>query len=422
MTTFSFTGIVDGMTKDDFTELQMPDTPGVYFFLGPQKEILYIGKATSLRNRVRSYFDPALREKRSEWVERMVADALSVDWTVTDSVLEALILETNLIRTHKPRHNTISKDDKSYNHLIITNEEWPRLVVVRAKDLTERFGKADIQYAFGPFPHGSLFKEALKIIRKLFKYYDTKTPVGGERTKLARGQLDFNRQIGLYPDQNDKQRYHETIRHIRLFFQGKKATVIRELKKSMMRAAKKQAFEEAEQIKRKIFALEHIQDVALIKDDFRHYRDEKNARIEAYDIAHLQGDEMVGVMTVIEGAQPKKSDYRKFKIQTLSSANDTAALREVLERRLTHIEWPLPNLIVVDGSTAQKNAAENVLKKNGLSIPVVAVVKDKRHKPIRILAPQKLLEQFQNDILLGNAEAHRFSLAYHRSRRTVKGL
>jgi excinuclease ABC subunit C len=124
------------MIKDDLKKTTLPDNPGVYFFMGAKQEILYIGKATSLRNRVRSYFATDLKEKRSELIEQMVAKAKRVEVTETDSTLEALILETNLIRTHKPHYNTRSKDDKSYNHLIITNEEFPRVLVVRGKDLT----------------------------------------------------------------------------------------------------------------------------------------------------------------------------------------------------------------------------------------------------------------------------------------------
>ena len=111
------------MTKNQIKFDTLPDAPGVYFFLGANKKILYIGKATSLRNRVRSYFAADIAEKRSELIFNMVVEAKTVEVTETDSVLEALILETNLIRTHKPRYNTRSKDDKSYNHLVITKEE-----------------------------------------------------------------------------------------------------------------------------------------------------------------------------------------------------------------------------------------------------------------------------------------------------------
>lgn len=405
------------MEKEVISKKKIPDTPGVYFFLGKRKEILYIGKATSLRNRIRSYFDGRIREKRSGLIEKMVMEAKKVEWTPTDSVLEAYILETNLIRSHKPRYNTISKDDKSFNHLIITDEEFPRVLVVRGKDITEKYSEGEIRYHFGPFPSGSLFKEALKIIRRLFQFYDTKVPVGEEKSKMARGKVDFNRQIGLYPSVQSKEEYQKTIRHIRLFFEGKKGQIIKELERDMKVFAKAEEFEKAEKVKRKIFALQHIQDIALIKSDSRIYRDEKTLRIEAYDIAHLGGSDMVGVMTVLESGEVKKSDYRKFKIQTVTRSNDTAALREVLDRRLGHDEWPLPQVVVVDGSTAQKNVAEAVLKKYGLVIPVVGVVKNERHQPQRVIGPRNVIEKHHDLILLANAEAHRFAVAFHREKR-----
>jgi excinuclease ABC subunit C len=410
------------MTKEDLAKKKLPDAPGVYFFLGTRKNILYIGKATSLRNRVRSYFANDIKEKRSELIEKMVMEAKTVEFTETDSVLEALILETNLIRTHKPHYNTRSKDDKSYNHLIITNEEFPRVLVVRGKDLTERFTEKEIKYHFGPFPSGQLFREALKIVRRLFKFYDTHQPVGSETSKVAKGKIDFNRQIGLYPDVQSKKEYQRTIRHIKLFFEGKKHQIIKELEKEMMQLAKAEEFEAANTIKKRIFALTHIQDIALIKDDSRIYRDEKRVRIEAYDIAHLRGQDMVGVMTVVESGEAQKSEYRKFKIKTLDDANDPAALKEVLERRLKHPEWPFPQILVVDGGAAQKNAAELVLRKHALVIPVIAVVKDEKHRPQRLIGQKRLLELHQQSILLGNAESHRFAIAYHRDKRNKRSI
>ena len=413
-------GIVQQMEKADLLKKKLPDAPGVYFFLGTKKKILYIGKATSLRNRVRSYFTQDIVEKRSQIIAKMVVAAKNIEWTETDSVLEALILETNLIRTHKPLYNTKSKDDKSYNHLVITNEDFPRVLVVRGKDLTEKFTDKEIKYHFGPFPSGGLFREALKIVRKLFRFYDTKTPVGEEKTRMDKGKIDFNRQIGLYPETTSPQEYEKTIRHLRLFFEGKKRQVIAELEKEMMAEAKVERFEAANAIKKRIFALNHIQDIALMKDDSRVYRDEKRVRIEAYDVAHLQGTDMVGVMTVIESGEAAKNEYRKFKIKDINSANDTGALKQMLSRRLSHPEWPFPQLIVVDGSTAQKNAAELILRQHAMLIPVVGVVKDERHKPIRIIGQKKLLDVHKHSILLANAESHRFAVAYHRDKRSKK--
>jgi len=410
------------MTKTDLKALNLPDAPGVYFFLGSQDQILYIGKATSLKNRVRSYFANDIKEKRSELIENMVSEAVTVSVTETESVLEALILETNLIRSHKPRYNTRSKDDKSYNHLVITNETWPRVLVVRGKDLTEKFTEKEIKYHFGPFPSGSLLREALKIVRRLFQFYDTKEPVGFERTKLARGKVDFNRQIGLYPNHTDKALYDRTIRHLKLFFEGKKREIIKELTKDMLAEAKAERFEMANKIKKQIFALEHIQDIALIKAERATARTGQTLRIEAYDIAHMDGKDMVGVMTVVEGSEPQKDAYRKFKIKTLKDANDPAALKEVLTRRLAHPEWPFPNIIVVDGNDIQKRTAELILAEHSLLIPVVAVVKDDRHKANRILGPEVLVQAHQLEILHANAESHRFAINFFRTKQRKRTL
>ncbi|MFT7644368.1 MAG: excinuclease ABC subunit C [Candidatus Paceibacteria bacterium] len=406
------------MNKSDLARKKLPDKPGVYFFLGTRKKILYIGKATSLMNRVRSYFTSDIKEKRSSLIEKMVLEAKTIEYTKTDSVLEALILETNLIRTHKPFYNTRSKDDKSYNHLIITNEGFPRVLVVRGKDLTEQFVESAIKYHFGPFPSGQLFREALKIVRKLFQFYDTKAPIGEEKNKMAKGKIDFNRQIGLYPEKQSKREYNKTIRHLRLFFEGKKHQLIKELEMEMVTLANVEKFEAANVIKQRIFALNHIQDIALIKDESRVYRDEKRVRIEAYDIAHLQGEDMVGVMTVLESGEPVKSEYRKFKIGNFTKANDTGALKEVLSRRLKHEEWPMPQIIVVDGGAAQKNAAQLILSQKNMVIPVVAVVKDDRHKPVRLIGQKIILELHKHSILLANAESHRFAVNYHRTKRS----
>ena len=406
----------------------IPSKPGVYYFLGARKEILYIGKATTLRTRLRSYFDPALREKRSALIENMVYEAKSISWTVTDSVLEAMLLEVNLIRTHKPRCNTRSKDDKSYNHLVITREEFPRVLVVRGKDLHEESetdysskGNPCLKYleVFGPFPNGTLFKEALRIIRKLFQFYDTKREVVSAKSKLERGKIDFNRQIGLYPENVTKRTYARTIKHIRLLFKGEKQKIINDLTSEMSRAAKQEDFEEAAELRNKIRALEHIQDVSLIKNEHRVHHDDRTMRIEAYDVAHFGGDNMVGAMVVVRGGEPERNEYRKFKINKYTSSNDVGALKDILSRRLLHTEWQLPELIVVDGSTAQKNIAEQCLRRNNLTIPVVGVVKDEHHKPKRIIGVKKLVEEHKQSILLANSEAHRFAITYHKSKRKI---
>jgi excinuclease ABC subunit C len=408
------------MEKADLTKKKLPSKPGVYFFLGKKKEILYIGKATTLSSRVRSYFDPNLKEKRSPVIEKMVVEAKNIEYTVTDSVLEAMLLEVNLIRTHKPVYNTKSKDDKSYNHLVITNAEFPQVLVVRGKDLITK-DESEYLAVYGPFPNGQLFREALTIIRKLFKFYDVDVSTL-HKSKMAHGKINFNRQIGLYPDSCTKEEYRETIRHIQLFFEGKKQSIITALEKSMHASARLEKFEEANVYKKRIFALKHIHDVSLIKDESREYRDDKDIRIEAYDIAHMTGKDMVGVMVVLRGALPEKNSYRKFTIKGFEGSNDPRALREVLERRFTHPEWTMPDLLVVDGSTAQKNVALQVLNNHRKTIPVVGVVKDDKHRPLRIIGPRKLIDEHKSAILLANAESHRFAITFHKLKRSKSFL
>jgi excinuclease ABC subunit C len=409
------------MDRAHLEKKKLPDTPGVYFFLGPKREVLYIGKATSLRDRVRSYFAKDLRDTRGPQIVKMVEEAKRIDFRETDSVLEALILEANLIKQWKPRYNTLQKDDKSFNFVVFTNEDFPRVLVVRGKDLPIQFDPKDIKYQFGPFPQGGMFKEAMRIIRKIFPFYDPKFPVT-ELPERAKKQFRFNQSIGVYPpERTAKQEYARTIQHLRLFFEGKKKTLIKALEKEMKAAAKAQEFEKAEIYKRKLFALTHIQDVSLIKREPNTQLGD-NFRIEAYDVAHLSGKEMVGVMTVVENGELKKSDYRKFKIRSLKGSNDPAALTEVLGRRLLHTEWPLPNLIAVDGGIAQLNAALRVLARRNIHIPVVSVVKDERHRPREILGSKPHKHRFEREVLLANAAAHRFAVEYHRRLRSKRGM
>jgi excinuclease ABC subunit C len=143
-------------------------------------------------------------------------------------------------------------------------------------------------------------------------------------------------------------------------------------------------------------------------------------RIEAYDIAHMSGKNMVGAMVVIQNGEPDKAEYRKFKIRTIDRSNDVGALREVLQRRFNHDEWQMPNIIVVDGNEAQRKVAEEILcEKSGTqNISVVAVVKNEHHKPNAIIGKPEIVDKYKKEILLANNEAHRFVIAYHKKLRS----
>lgn len=425
---------------------KMPDTPGVYFFLDKRKKVLYIGKATSLRDRTRSYFAPDIAEVRSPLIARMVESAAALDWRATDSVLEALILEANLIKHYKPKFNTDLKDDKSWNYVAVTYEDFPRILLVRGKNLRtisgNRFqvsgsgalkaGAYKLKAVFGPFPHGLQLKAALKLIRKIFPYRDTCIPCELTRSHLVNKvrpcKRCFNAQMGLCPGvcsgDITKKEYRATIRHIALLFQGKKAALLKTLEREMIAAAKKEDFEEAARLRGKIFALKHIRDISLIKEEYRKPGSAEPAvRIEAYDAAHLAGSAAVGVMAVVEDGEARRSEYRKFTLRTAKAGDDAGALREILSRRLGHDEWPMPRLIVVDGGAAQINAAEQVLDAAGVRIPIVGVVKDEKHHPRNFKGEPAFISGREKEILLANAEAHRFAITYHRKRsRAERGI
>ncbi len=166
--------------------------------------------------------------------------------------------------------------------------------------------------------------------------------------------------------------------------------------------------------RRQVTALEHIRDVSLLKNEHR-VAPGGGVRIEAYDVAHTSGTETVAVMTVVSNGEKLSAAYRKFKIRSATN-DDTAALREALERRLAHPEWPLPRVFVVDGGKGQMNAAQKVLKKAGIEVPLVGVVKNEFHKPERLIGNTQAIAAYERDILLANSEAHRFGISYHRKR------
>lgn len=411
----------------------LPEGPGVYFFY-KGRSVLYIGKATSLKDRVRSYFNGDLGETRGPRLVSMLEQATSLKWQATNSVLEALLLETNLIKKHQPKYNAKEKDDKSFYHIVITNEPWPRVLMLRGKDLATQANVAhnavfipEGPYAtrsvpvrllaiFGPFPKASELKVALKLIRKIFPFRDSCQPFDGAQSK---GKPCFNRQIGLCPGvctgEISQKDYKKIIKNLTLFLSGETTKVVKNLEREMKTLAKAQNFEQAAKVRNQLYALQHIQDVALIKESLPFDQAQGNprqTRIEAYDVAHTAGSGTVGVMTVVVGNEPAPSEYRKFKLK--SKNNDVANLREMLERRLGHFEWPAPALIVVDGGVTQFNTAQKVLTEAGVSWPVVAVTKDERHRAREIKGAKEIIALHESAIIKANALAHSFALSYHR--------
>ncbi|TAK59138.1 hypothetical protein EPO14_00695 [Patescibacteria group bacterium] len=400
------------MKKKDLDFSKIPDTPGIYIFR-KGKKILYIGKATSLRSRIRSYFVVAIADIRSPLIAKIVVDAEAVTWEETDSVLEAFLLESKRIKEYQPVGNTDAKDNKSWNYLVVTNETFPRFLVVRERELTSKFSPSLIKYLFGPFPSGVMLKSALKIIRRIFPFFDTKFPLDNHLSPANEKTLHFNQSIGLYPRELNEIEYKKTVRNIVLLFEAKKSTLLKTLEREMMKSAKAEDFEEAEKLKRQVFALRHIQDISLVKEELR-APESSEFRIEAYDTAHIRGSAPRGVMSVIVDGKAVPAEYRTFTIRDAKAGDDYAALTEIITRRANHPEWPFPKLIVIDGGKTHLNIAKKLLVKVGIDADVVSVVKDERHRPREILGGTALAVTHESSILLANSEAHRFSIARHR--------
>lgn len=407
------------MKKQDLYKIKLPDHTGVYFFRDKNNEILYIGKATSLCERVSSYFNSNLIQTRGLRLVNMIATADKVTYQETDSILEALLLESHLIKKYKPVYNAKEKDNKSFTCVVITKEDYPRVLAIRIRDFEKRFNKKDILAVYGPFVSLKQLRDILKIVRKLFPYRDNCTPMYRQDLYI-KVRSCFNAQIGLCPgvcvgaiSQKD---YKNNISNICKLFLGKKKEIKKALEKEMKNYIKKEEFEKAGQIRNRLFSLEHINDVNLITDEELISFKDKDFRVEGYDVAHISGTYRVGVMSVIEGNEKEIGEYRKFKL-TEKINDDYAGLREILRRRLSHTEWRLPDLFVFDGGLGQKQIGEKILVEFGVIIPCVSVVKDDKHKPRDILGDKIYIDNYKKAILLANYEAHRFAISYHKQLR-----
>lgn len=400
------------MIKPDALK-KFPTSSGVYLFKDEGGTILYIGKATNLRSRVSSYFTG--RDSRGERIFRMVEQADDVTFRQTDSVLEALILEANLIRKHRPKYNVDLKDDKSFSYFIVTKEPFPRIVIDHQTNLP----KYQAKRVYGPYVSRRHMEIVLKILRRIFPFH-------ASVQKTEKGCLYS--QIGLCPGPYagaiDRKGYAKNILGIEYVLRGQKRRLVSSLKKQMETASKKEDFELAADLRSKVTALEHIRDIALLsREDGSEANVHKTTRIEGYDISNISGEYAVGSMVVFTDGKPDKSQYRKFKIRTVEGSNDVAMMREVLARRIAHSEWPFPDLILLDGGKGHLNAIRQLFHELNVTVPLAGLAKGPTRKkldlyvtnrsqaPSAILADIGLLEKVRD-------ESHRFAIRYHRKVRS----
>lgn len=557
----------------DFQEelKKLPHCPGVYIMHDANDNIIYVGKAINLHNRVRSYFRKNIG--RGPQIDKMVTLIARFEYIVTDSELEALVLENNLIKEHSPKYNTMLKDDKTYPYIKVTvSEDYPRVLFCRQM-------KKDRSRYFGPYTSAGAVKDTIELINKLFCLRtcnrNLSKEVGGERACL-------NYHIGqcLAPCQGKvtREEYQEQVKGALAFLNGNYQDTLKELEQKMQWASENLEFEEAIRyrdlynsvkqiaskqkmeesdgedkdiialacddrdavvqvffvrggkligrehfymthvsetpkkqilldfvkqfyagtpfIPRELILQEEIEDIQVIEqwltgrkgsrvyiripkigakeklvelaaknamlvlsqDKERIRREEGRTigavkeiasllgleevnRMEAFDISNISGFANVGSMVVFEKGKPKKSDYRKFKIKTVSGPDDYACMKEVLTRRFTHgmeerkilddkeLEnefgsfTKFPDLLMMDGGRGQVNIALQVLEELRLNIPVCGMVKDDNHNTRGLYFNNKEIDIDRRSegfklITRIQDEAHRFAIEYHRSLRS----
>ena len=384
-----------------FQAKKAPLSPGIYIFKDRKNNILYVGRAVNLRRRVMQYF-----QRQADFrIREMVGLATSLKFKKTKSVLEAIILEANLIKKYWPKYNIKDRDDRSFIYIIIPETDYQQPFIIRGKEIENQKLAIRNFHIFGPYQSLSLVKSALKIIRRIFPY-STCGPFCGKPC--------FDYQIGLCPGlcigAISKKDYRKNIKNLILFLKGERKKLIEKLKK-----------ENPE----KINALEHIQDVALFQREELGIRNKELGslakRIEGYDVSHLSGKETYGSMAVSVNGKPDKSQYRLFKIKEASASDDLAALKEIIIRRFNHKEWQYPNLILIDGGRPQINYVEKALKKMSIDIALVGISKyggdelifsKNINKSIR-----EIIQLSKNILLKLRDEAHRFALKSSRRKR-----
>ncbi|MFW5703165.1 MAG: excinuclease ABC subunit UvrC, partial [Candidatus Dojkabacteria bacterium] len=459
-----------------------PQKPGVYIWKDAAGEVLYVGKAVNIKNRVSSYF--ANFKNLPTRLKRMVVAAEKIETHTVDTEIEALLLETNLIKKYKPTYNVDLKDDKNYIWVKIHNYmDFPRVEVVREK-------KNDKAEYFGPYPDTGPVRRMLKWLRRIFKYRVDKKQVeekvvDGKKVVVARDpKPDLEYHIGLSSGASaglqTKEEYRKQITGLKRFLNSEHKILKEELKRKMNKLSKEKKFEQAAQLRDQLRDLEYITRTSIIDEsvdeDVLKERKESFAvqgvrdlvekleipglniassegveefRIECYDVSNIQGTNATSAMVVAIGGKAAPKQYRKFKIKTKNTPDDFAMMKETLSRRLMYLEKEggkkedesfsqMPDLIVIDGGKGQLSSVWKIMqgyKELGIDIPTIGLAK--KHEEVWV--PEQVMSSSGKDKLefrlvrfrrkspalrllqLVRDEAHRFGLGYHRKLRS-KGM
>lgn len=424
---------------------ELPKSPGVYFHKDAADNIIYVGKAAVLRNRVKQYFQKT--NYRDPKTEALVRDIADIDWMVVDSEIEALFLEAEMIRRYMPRYNILLRDDKSMSYIRIDiDSDYPTVSMTRNPlDDKARY--------FGPYYSAAPVKQALRLLRRAFPYA-TRQLAGQKRANL---HYHLGLDPGLEEGRTSLNDYRANLRKLIAYIEGKRVTIVRELETEMKQQAKNQEFEAAARIRNQLSALNKLNHQVIFSD--KEFMDISKdhalnelvdllglagfpRRIEGYDISHMQGSDVVASMVVFTNGVSDKSEYRKFK--TLKEHNnDFYNMNETLRRRLSakNIKaWGLPSLVLIDGGKGQLDAAIKARDELGQSkLPFIGLAKreeqvvihkDKSSVTLNLDVLHKLggFTTETEDFILINLphstnlvkllqrvrdESHRFAITYH---------
>ena len=396
----------------------LPETPGVYLFKDSEGKVIYVGKAKSLKKRVRSYFS---RELASRTLS-MVSQIADIEYRQAPTEAMALLLEAGLVHQYLPRYNVMLRDDKSFPLVKITAEDFPRICIVRKRE-------PDGARYLGRYTSAKLLREVLKVVRQYFPYRSCKD--------LPKRACIYYR-LGLSPapciGKITKEQYAKNIENICLILEGKTDLLIKKLTQQMQDKSKDQKFEEAAKLRDAIVSLgaigktkagispkDELSDLSMLLG-----LEKQPVRIEAFDISNIYGKEATGSMVSFYKGFPDKDNYRRFRIKTVTEIDDYKMLSEVIKRRYSRLieeKAPLPDLILIDGGKGHLSTAEKEIKNLKLDIPLASIAKKFEHiytlnknRPIKLKEGAPAL----NLIRRIRDEAHRFAVSYHHILRRKK--
>lgn len=424
-------GIIRISMKITMTERQrahlkeLPAEPGVYFHKNRTGEVIYVGKAAILKNRVRQYFQSP--ERKDAKTRALVAEIDYTDWIVVDTEMDALFLESEMIKRYMPKWNILLRDDKTVSYVRIDmKSEVPYVSMTRNPD-------DDGAEYLGPYYGKVAIQRALRILRKIFPYYDK--PYTGRKT--------LNTDLGLTPGieigRMTPKEYKANLRQMISYLKGNRKKLIREIEKQMYDAAAKGDYEKAAALRNQFFGLKGINTKIVFSDkefldissdqalhDLQDILGLKKTpgRIEGFDISHQSGTNVTGSMVCFINGAADRTKYRRFKLRKQQN-NDPASMLEVITRRLHHLnDWGVPDLIVLDGSVGQLDAVRKIVAEAGIAI----IGRDKsgdhtRNARVRIVIPRgdddyEMVELSKDShiaklIARIDDESHRFAVQYH---------